>query len=177
MLWCFSWCFLVSCGVQCYEVMQKFANLWSNCFSQSLSSCAFVSHCAPLACSWQMHNELHLPWKGLSSGCCLSCSPTWHTLVRASRSFKYSSVWGGRKFACQYKWTYVWSMQCHVPAIDLKAPPCYTTNSEGKEWSVLTVARPKVRDLIPIVERDEKFCIIIFKELPGTWLSFAKMIS
>lgn len=42
---------------------------------------------------------------------------------------------------------------------------------------MLTVARPKVRDLIPIVERDEKFCIIIFKELPGTSLSFAKMIS
>lgn len=42
---------------------------------------------------------------------------------------------------------------------------------------MLTVVRLKVRNLIPIVERDENFCIIIFKELPGTSLSFVKMIS
>lgn len=64
-------------------------------------------------------------------------------------------------------------MQCHVPAIDLKPSACYTANSEN----VLTVEKLKVRNLISSVERDEKFCIIIFKELPGASLNFVKMVS
>lgn len=41
---------------------------------------------------------------------------------------------------------------------------------------MFTVARPKVRNLIPSVESDEKFCTV-FKELAGSSLSFIKMIS
>lgn len=40
--------------------------------------------CTSLACSWEKHNELHLSWKGLSSGWCLTQLPP--SLTHAGKS-------------------------------------------------------------------------------------------
>lgn len=152
----------------------KFADPQKNCcLPQFPSSCA-------LLCPIVLH--LHTLEKSIMNCICLGkvcllaivwhCSfPNWHTLVRVSGSRNYSSVWVAGKLACQCKWT---RLEHAVPY----ACHCFETSYllldkfRRQRVTYTYFCKAKGRYLIPSVERDEKFRIIIFRDLPGTSVSF-----